>query len=66
MAYRVKPALTDAELVDILMSTLQGMYYEKMVGSSSSNFADIATIGECIENGLKIEKIFIFYSIFYF
>ncbi|XP_050897112.1 uncharacterized protein LOC127103924 [Lathyrus oleraceus] len=57
MASRVKHALTDAELVDIFMGTLHGLYYEKMVGSSSSNFADMVTIGERIENGLKIGKI---------
>lgn len=57
MASRVRPTLTDAELVDIFMSTLQGMYYEKMVGSSLSDFADIVTIGERIENGLKMGKI---------
>ncbi|KAI5420328.1 hypothetical protein KIW84_044205 [Lathyrus oleraceus] len=39
------------------MRTLQGLYYEKIVGSSSSSFADIVTIGERIENGLKIGKI---------
>ena len=54
---RVKPALTDVELIDIFMSTLQGLYYEKMVDSSSSNFADIVTVGECIKNGLKTGKI---------
>ncbi|XP_050889620.1 uncharacterized protein LOC127094899 [Lathyrus oleraceus] len=57
MASRVKPALTDAELVDTFMGILQGLYYEKMVGSSSSNFTDMVTIGERIENGLKIGKI---------
>lgn len=57
MASRVKPTLTDAELVDIFMGTLQGLYYEKMVGSSSSNFGDMVTIGERIENGLKTRKI---------
>lgn len=57
MASRVKPALTYAKLVDIFMSTLQGLYYEKMVGSSSSKFADIVTIGERIENGMKTGKI---------
>lgn len=48
MASRVRLVLTDAELVDIFMSTLQVMYYEKMVGGSSSNFVDIVTIGERI------------------
>ncbi|XP_050919760.1 uncharacterized protein LOC127137331 [Lathyrus oleraceus] len=57
MASRVKPALTDAELVDIFMGTLQGLYCKKMVGSSSSNFANMVTIGERIKNGLKTGKI---------
>lgn len=57
MASRAKFSLTDAELVDIFMGTLQGLYYEKMVGSSSSNFSDMVTIGERIENGLKTGKI---------
>lgn len=49
--------LKDAELIDLFMGTLQGMYYEKMFGSSSSNFAEIVTIGERIENGVKTGKI---------
>lgn len=57
MASRVRHALTDAELVDIFMSTLQGLYYKKMVDSSSSNFSHIVTIGERIENGWKTRKI---------
>lgn len=57
MASRVRPTLTDTELVDIFMGTLQCLYYEKMVGSSSSNFADTVIIGERIENGLKIGNI---------
>lgn len=51
MASRVRHALADAELVYIFMRTLKGMYYENMVGSSSSNFADIVTIEERIKNG---------------
>lgn len=57
MASWVRLALTEAKLVVILMITLQGMYYEKMVRSSSPNFADIVTSGEHIENGLKTGKI---------
>lgn len=50
MASRVRPALFDNELVDIFMGTLQGLYYEKMIGSSSTNFANMVTIGERVEN----------------
>lgn len=57
MASRVRPALSDNELVDIFMGTLQGLYYEKMIGGSSTNFADMVTIGEHVENGLKSGKI---------
>ncbi|XP_050919291.1 uncharacterized protein LOC127136815 [Lathyrus oleraceus] len=57
MASRVRPTLSDNELVDIFMGTLQGLYYEKMIGSSSTNFADMVTIGERVENGLKSGKI---------
>lgn len=57
MASRVRPALSDNELMDIFMGTLQGLYYEKMIGSSSTNFADMVTIGERVENGMKSRKI---------
>lgn len=49
--------LKDAELIDLFMGTLQGMYYEKMFGSLSSNLSDIVTIGEQIENGVKTGNI---------
>ena len=48
MASRVRPTLTDTELVDIFMGILQSLYYEKMVGSSSFNFDDIIIIRERI------------------
>lgn len=57
MASRVRLALSDKELVDIFMGTLQGLYYEKIIGSSSTNFADMVTINERVENGLKSWKI---------
>lgn len=57
MASRVRPSLSDTELVDIFTGTLQGLYYENMVGSSSSNFVDIIVIGERIEISFKSGKI---------
>ncbi|XP_050897298.1 uncharacterized protein LOC127104136 [Lathyrus oleraceus] len=56
MTSRVRPALSDNELVDIFMGTLQELYYEKMIGSSSINFTNMVTIGEHVENGLKSGK----------
>lgn len=46
MASRVRPTLSDNELFDIFMGRFQGLYYEKMIGNSSSNFADMVTIDE--------------------
>ncbi|XP_058763854.1 uncharacterized protein LOC131637289 [Vicia villosa] len=57
IAARVQPPLLEKELVDMFMSTLQGIYYEKMVGSVSSGFSDLVMIGERIETGLKNGKI---------
>jgi hypothetical protein len=39
------------------MSTLKGVYYEKMIGGISSGFADMVIIGERVEEGLKNGKI---------
>ncbi|MCI69388.1 hypothetical protein A2U01_0090650, partial [Trifolium medium] len=41
------------ELVDTFMSTLQGLYYDKMIGSISSGFFDIVIIGERVEEGVE-------------
>ena len=53
MAARVQPPLLEKELVDMFMGTLQGLYYDKMVGSVSSIFSDLVTIGERIEASKK-------------
>lgn len=39
------------------MGTLQGLYFEKMIDSFSTNFGNIVTIGERIKNGVKSGKI---------
>jgi hypothetical protein len=57
LAARVQPPLLEKELIDTFMGTLQGQYYERMIGSISSNFADVVVIGERIEEGLKSGKI---------
>ena len=41
----------------MFMVTLQGLYYDKMVGSVSSEFYDFVTIGERTEAGIKSGKI---------
>ncbi|PNX69264.1 hypothetical protein L195_g056623, partial [Trifolium pratense] len=54
---RVEPSLLEKELVDTFMSTLQGPYYEKMIGSISSGFTDMVIIVERVKEGLKSSKI---------
>ena len=39
------------------MGTLHRLYFEKMIDSSLTNFADMVTIGERVESGLKSGKI---------
>ncbi|CAJ2662210.1 unnamed protein product [Trifolium pratense] len=57
LAAQVHPPLLEAELVDIFTNTLQGAYFERMVGSVSSGFSDLVKIGERIEMGIKSGKI---------
>ncbi|CAJ2662222.1 unnamed protein product [Trifolium pratense] len=57
LAAQVRPPLLEAELVDIFTNTLQGAYFERMVGSVSSGFSDLVKIGERFENGIKSGKI---------
>ncbi|XP_050915438.1 uncharacterized protein LOC127130475 [Lathyrus oleraceus] len=57
IASRVRLALSDNKLVDIFMGTLQGLYFEKMIDSLSTNFADMVTIGERVKSALKSGKI---------
>lgn len=41
----------------MLMGTLQGPYYEKLVGNTSAGFSDLVVAGERIESGVKAGKI---------
>ncbi|KAK2396599.1 hypothetical protein QL285_058245 [Trifolium repens] len=57
LAAQVRPPLLETELVDMFTNTLQGGYFERMIGSVSSGFSDLVRIGERIESGLKNGKI---------
>lgn len=57
LASQVEPPLLEKELVDTFTDTLHSPFYEKMIGSSSTGFSDLVTIGERIEHGLKSGKI---------
>jgi len=57
LATQVNPPLHDREMMAMFTKTLQSPFYEHMLGSVSSSFADIIVIGDIIEFGLKSEKI---------
>jgi len=57
LAAQVEPPLHDREMMAMFINTLQSPFYEHMLGSVSSSFADIIVIGGIIEFGLKSGKI---------
>ncbi|KAK2435524.1 hypothetical protein QL285_020577 [Trifolium repens] len=57
LVVQVRPPLLETELVDMFTNTLQGVYFERMIGSVSSGFSDLVRIGERIESGVKTGKI---------
>ncbi|XP_022131653.1 uncharacterized protein LOC111004780 [Momordica charantia] len=52
-ATQVQPPLTDKELSAMFINTLKHPFYDRMIGSASTNFSNIMTIGETIEYGVK-------------
>ncbi|RDX77126.1 hypothetical protein CR513_42805, partial [Mucuna pruriens] len=54
---QVKPPLTEKEMVSMFIETLPSPFYDKVVGSVASNFADLVTVGERVESGLKRRRI---------
>ncbi|RDX94827.1 hypothetical protein CR513_22742, partial [Mucuna pruriens] len=57
VAVHVQPPLSNKEMVTMFIETLQPPFYEKMVGSVSSNFSDLVVIEEHIEMGVGNENI---------
>ncbi|KAA0061241.1 uncharacterized protein E6C27_scaffold455G00760 [Cucumis melo var. makuwa] len=57
LAAQVQPPRTDKELTAMFINTLRAPYYDRMVGSASTNFSDVITIGERIEFGVKNRRI---------
>lgn len=47
----------ERELIDMFMGNLQGLYLDRMMGSTSSDFSDLVLAGERIENMIKMGKI---------
>ena len=57
LASQVEPPLAEKELTRIFMDTLSPFFWEKMIGSVSSNFTDLVTIGQRLEEGIKSGKV---------
>ena len=57
LAAQVQPPLTDKELNKTFLNTLRAPYYDRMVGNSNTNFSDVVSAREMIENGIKLDKI---------
>ncbi|RDY10265.1 hypothetical protein CR513_05249, partial [Mucuna pruriens] len=50
---QVQPPLSEGEMASMFIDTLPSPFYDKVIGSVDSNFADLVTIGERIEVGIK-------------
>jgi len=57
MAAQIEPPLSNKEVVALFINTLREPFYDKMIGSISSNFFDIVIIGERVESGMKSGRI---------
>ncbi|RDX77560.1 hypothetical protein CR513_42303, partial [Mucuna pruriens] len=53
LAAQVQPPLSEREMASMFIDTLPSPFYDKVVGSVASNFADLVVIGERIEAGIK-------------
>ena len=54
---QVQPPMTDKELNKMFLNTLKASYYDRMIGNSNTNFSDVVSTREMIENGVKLDKI---------
>jgi len=56
LAAQVVPPMTEKEMITMIVDTLPVFYYEKMVGYTPSNFANVVFADERIEVGLRRGK----------
>ena len=57
LATQVQPSMTDKKLNKMFLNTLKAPYYDRMIRNSNKNFSDVVSVGEMIENGVKLGKI---------
>ena len=57
IAASVQPPMSEREMADMFMNTLQGNYIERLAACPSISFAEIVIAGERIESLLKMGRI---------
>ena len=57
LATQVQPLMIDKELNKMCFNTLKAPYYDWMIRNSNNNFSDVVSVGEMIENGVKLGRI---------
>ena len=57
LAGRVRPPLSERELVDMFLGTLSDPFFNHLIGSSSAGFGELILTGERVEVGIKSGKI---------
>ncbi|RDY13685.1 hypothetical protein CR513_01358, partial [Mucuna pruriens] len=53
LAVQIQSLITEREMVTMFIDTLPSSYYDKVIGNAASNFADLVTVGERIELGIR-------------
>lgn len=53
----MEPPLSKKVMVGIFVDTLKDLFFDRLVSSGAPGFADLVTIGDKIEKGLKDGKI---------
>ena len=58
---RIRVVVSYLELLDLLnkmfLNTLKAPYYDRMIKNFNKDFSDVVSVGDMIENGVKLEKI---------
>ena len=57
LAAQVQPPMIDKKLNKMFLNTLKAPYYDHMIGNSNTNFSDMVSVREMIENGINLSKI---------
>lgn len=57
LAAQIEPLLVEKEMIAMFIDTLQSPFYDRMIGSVSSNFSDIVIIREQVESRMRTGKI---------